>query len=155
MVETIPTFVPGDYITYVVYLAYPGNLKEVRAEFRHEKSGNDVEGIKFKWEIGSSWPQASWEEQLDPHPRSNGKRTHVAIFSEEVGVYHAKFPGIYRLDTLSAKTYLGKRLTIDSPPRAAFRIEAEPDTTVLPSSAVLPPTGFHLPEGHPDRPQGE
>src|SRR5215204_1427473 len=42
-----------------------------------------------------------------------------------------------------------------SPPRAAFRIEDEPDTSVLPSSVVLPRTGFYFPEGHPDRPQGE
>ena len=36
-----------------------------------------------------------------------------------------------------------------------FDVVDEPDISILPDSAVLPLTGFHLPEGHPDRPREE
>src|SRR5215217_1960804 len=158
MAETMPTFVPGDYITYVVYLAYPGNLRGVRATFRKEKSGDS---ISLEWSpyprYSSDWSEAGWEEQLSPHPTVKGTRTHAAILSTQVAdktVYtkeqpHVgkqaveKEPSIYRLVSLEAETFLQKTLKIPDPPRAAFRIEDEPDATVLPSSAVLPPTGFH------------
>jgi hypothetical protein len=149
MADTIPTFVPGDRITYVVYLAYPGNLKEVNATFRNKKTSDF---ILLDWEA-KNWSETGWEEQLDPHQRSKGTRRHVAVL--ETVVRGNDDPGIYRLDELTAKTYKEKRLAIDSPPQAEFRVEHEPDISVLPSSAVLPFTGFHLPEGHPDRPQGE
>jgi hypothetical protein len=153
--ETMPTFVVGDYITYGVYLAYPTNLREVTAHFRNEKS---EDSIFLSWRVGgytnsaSDWTQTAWEEELAPHPRIKGTRTHVVVLS---GLAYKSYPpGMYRFDTLTAKAYLKKELTIDSP-QVAFRLEQEPDISVLPSSAVLWPTGFHFPEGHPDRPQEE
>jgi hypothetical protein len=169
MAETMPTFVPGDYITYVVYLAYPGNIREVVATFYHEQV-SDAE-IAIPWRnpyqsrdlpavyltgglaYGKGWTEANWEAQLISDPRIEGTRTHVAVLTKEI--YKSQEPGRYRLKKLKVTTYGDKELTIDTPPSAEFRIEQEPDISALPSTAVLPPTGFHLPEGHPDRPQGQ
>jgi hypothetical protein len=162
MADTIPTFVPGDYITYVVYLAYPGNLTKVEATFRNEKEtseGPSVRHLTWEAERTSYWSETDWEEQLAPNPERNMvsrkvSRTHVAVLSLRVEEYFD--PGTYRLEKLEATTYGGKELTINTLLRFdAFRIEQEPDISALPFTAVLPPTGFHLPEGHPDRPQGE
>jgi hypothetical protein len=151
-IEIMPTFVPGDFITYVLYLAYPGNIRHVEATFRHEKKETWVT-LKTEGYGSSRWSSELWEAQLISEPRIEGSRTHVAILSDDV--YKWQEPGTYRLEKLQVTTYGDKELTIDSPPNDAFRVEQEPDISSLPSSAVLSPTGFYFPEGHPDRPQGE
>jgi hypothetical protein len=160
MAETIPTFVPGDYVTYVLYLAYPGNIRHVEATFRHEKKETRVT-LKTEGYGSSRWSSELWEAQLISDPTKIGvtlhlfpaRRTHVAVLSDDI--YAWQEPGTYRLEKLQVTTYGDKELTIDSPPDAAFRVEQEPDISSLPSSAVLSPPGFYFPEGHPDRPRGE
>jgi hypothetical protein len=183
-----PTFVPGDYITYVLYLAYPANLREVKARFEKvhyrfnevsEVPTGQKSSVILTWRVGDrsgDWSQAGWEEQLAPDPRIEGTqarfkeklegtRTRVVVLSGVVN--ESVTPGTYWLETLTAETYLKKQLTIDlnkdiklelgkrkklrNLNATMFAVVDEPDISVLPDSAVLPLTGFHLPEGHPDR----
>ena len=116
-----PTFVPGDYITYVLYLAYPANLREVIARFEKvhiEKFhiGSVVHtgqksSVVLTWRVGGrsgDWSQAGWEEQLAPHLRiertGERKRTRVVVLSGVVN--ESVTPGTYQLQTLTAETYL-------------------------------------------------